>query len=252
MKQIKNMQLEYGPTPIGTIEICPDAQDDIPANLKGFQHLYLNQSVREQVLAVHSERVGEKASHRVGCSGMNSGMKLWRILTLGILKQGLAIVQYCTQQVTAALTVVLIVIMVMPTVVMSHGESHFGEHPEAKANHCLSFEPTGYSGTRKLWGQHIYNYCSKIVFVAYGGDQSYKDKCINYYSNAYPCVGYVDPASEGKRGVATVTGEANVYFISCFSDKRVVPYYEEELGTVGYWDCYHPGRAPAGFRKGGR
>ncbi len=71
--------------PIGEIWIGPKSRDDIPAVLKGLQHLWCDEELRGRLFALLDEQVLPGTDRKVG----RRGMELWRILVLGVLKQGL-------------------------------------------------------------------------------------------------------------------------------------------------------------------
>lgn len=83
MRKVRECQFGLGETPVGEIELDPKSRDDIPAVLKGLQLLY--EEKRPQLWALLEANVCPDADHRLG----RPGMDLWRILVLGVLKQGL-------------------------------------------------------------------------------------------------------------------------------------------------------------------
>lgn len=83
MRKVQECQFGLGQTPIGEIDLDPKSRDDIPAVLKGLQLLYAER--RPELWALLEANVCPAADHRLG----RPGMELWRILVLGVLKQGL-------------------------------------------------------------------------------------------------------------------------------------------------------------------
>lgn len=83
MRKVQECQFGLGQTPIGEIGLDPKSRDDIPAVLKGLQLLY--EERRSELWALLEAGVCPDADHRLG----RPGMELWRILVLGVLKQGL-------------------------------------------------------------------------------------------------------------------------------------------------------------------
>ncbi len=75
MRKIHSAQLEIG----------AESRDDIPAILIGLRHLYASKALRRQVFGLLEAEVAPKARKDAG----RPGMDLWRILALGVLKQGL-------------------------------------------------------------------------------------------------------------------------------------------------------------------
>ena len=71
--------------PIEEIWINPKSRDDIPAVLKGLQHIWCDEELRERLFALLDEHILPEADRTVG----RPGMELWQILVLGVLKQGL-------------------------------------------------------------------------------------------------------------------------------------------------------------------
>ena len=58
---------------------------DIPAVLKGLQHIWCDEALRARLFALLDEHILPEADRTVG----RPGMDLWQILVLGVLKQGL-------------------------------------------------------------------------------------------------------------------------------------------------------------------
>ena len=67
------------------IWIDPKSRDDIPAVLKGLQHIWSDEELRARLFALLDAHVLPETDREVG----RPGMALWRILVLGVLKQGL-------------------------------------------------------------------------------------------------------------------------------------------------------------------
>ena len=85
MRTVENTQMHFGEIAIAQIEIDSKSRDDIPAVLKGLQHIYTNPPLRERVFALLLEQVRPGVDLKVG----RPGMDLWRIFVLAVLKQGL-------------------------------------------------------------------------------------------------------------------------------------------------------------------
>ena len=89
MREVHRRQFGLGQVPIEKIWLDPksrdDIQDDIPAVLKGLQHIWSEGALREQLLALLDEHVQPEVDRTVG----RPGMSLWQILVFGVLKQGL-------------------------------------------------------------------------------------------------------------------------------------------------------------------
>ena len=83
MREVQKRQLQFGQIPVDKVWLDPKSRDDIPAVLKGLQHLYKE---KQEDLFMLLEKHILPGTHRgVG----RPGMEMWRILVLGVLKQGL-------------------------------------------------------------------------------------------------------------------------------------------------------------------
>ena len=85
MRKIENSQMEFGEAAIGEIDIDAKSRDDIPALLRGIQHIYTNRQIREKIFALLQEQVRPGINLKVG----RPGMDLWRVFVLAVVKQGL-------------------------------------------------------------------------------------------------------------------------------------------------------------------
>ena len=85
MREVRCRQFELGQTPIGEIWIDPKSRDDTPALFRGLQHLYCDEELRARLFELLEEHVSPGTDRQVG----RPGMELWRILVLGVVKQGL-------------------------------------------------------------------------------------------------------------------------------------------------------------------
>ena len=86
MREVHRRQCELGQVPVEKIWIDPKSRDDIPAVLKGLQHIWSDEALRARLFALLDEHVLPETDREVG----RPGMELWRILVLGVLKQGLS------------------------------------------------------------------------------------------------------------------------------------------------------------------
>ena len=105
MRTVFNPAMMLGQTAIEDIQLDASCRDDIPAVLKGIQHIWCNHRLRERVCALLEEHLlatGASATEgdaaqtedRAPVPGINPdvgrpGMELWRVLVLGLLKQGI-------------------------------------------------------------------------------------------------------------------------------------------------------------------
>ena len=84
MRKVENSQMEIGEIAIGEIHIEAKSWDDIPAVLKGIQHIYTNPQLRQRIFALLTEQVRPGINLKM----RRPGMDLWRVLVLAVLKQG--------------------------------------------------------------------------------------------------------------------------------------------------------------------
>ena len=85
MREVQRPQFQLGQVPIEKIWINPKSRDDIPAVLKGLQHIWCDEELRARLFGLLDEHILPEADRTVG----RPGMDLWQILVLGVLKQGL-------------------------------------------------------------------------------------------------------------------------------------------------------------------
>ncbi len=85
MRKTKNIQLQFGETPISEIRINLKSRDDIPPLLLGLQYIYITPAIREAVFKILEDRIAPESDHNNG----RPGMDLWKILVLGVLRVNL-------------------------------------------------------------------------------------------------------------------------------------------------------------------
>ncbi len=85
MRKVRNPQMQLGEVRIEDIELDPKSRDDIPALLPGLQHLCADEAFRSRLFALMDEHMLPGVDRRVG----RPGMEMWRILAMGVVKQGL-------------------------------------------------------------------------------------------------------------------------------------------------------------------
>ena len=85
MRKVENSQMEFGEIAIGEIHIEAKSRDDIPAVLKGIQHIYTDPQIRQRIFSLLTEQVRPGINLKMG----RPGKDLWRVLVLAVLKQGL-------------------------------------------------------------------------------------------------------------------------------------------------------------------
>jgi transposase, IS5 family len=82
MRKILNEQIKMGQIDIPDIQIELDTRDEIPQLLRGLQHLYINETTRNEIFAVLENMIPKHIDRNNG----RSGMDLWKILVLGVLR----------------------------------------------------------------------------------------------------------------------------------------------------------------------
>jgi len=85
MRHVRNPQPGLGEVRIEDINLNFKSRDDIPALLIGIQHLYSQEAFRDRLLALMDEYILPDTDRKVG----RPGMEMWRILVMGVVKQGL-------------------------------------------------------------------------------------------------------------------------------------------------------------------
>ncbi len=82
MRIAHSKQMTLGEVDISQIQFNPRSRDDIPRVLRGLQHVYMNESLREAIFKLLETEIQPTISKRVG----RLGMALWNILVLGVLR----------------------------------------------------------------------------------------------------------------------------------------------------------------------
>ncbi len=85
MRDFVRPQLELGQVAIEEIDLNEHSRDDTPSMLRGIQHVYADPSTRARLFEILEEGILPGVSHTKG----RPGMELWKILVMGLLKQGL-------------------------------------------------------------------------------------------------------------------------------------------------------------------
>ena len=89
MRNIIDPQLKFGEQNIASIRLDPKSRDDIPHILRGLQYIYITPEVRERVFAILEEVIPEGTKGKADTTTGRPGMEQWKILVLGVLRQGL-------------------------------------------------------------------------------------------------------------------------------------------------------------------
>ena len=79
MRKRFEIQYEIGATPIEDIEFPKRSRDELPAVLRGLQHIYINTSLNSAVFELLESNI---RTSRTGCPGMS----FWEILVLGTVR----------------------------------------------------------------------------------------------------------------------------------------------------------------------
>lgn len=82
MRKILREQMQMGQIDISDIQIELDTRDEIPQLLRGLQHLYTNETTRNEIFRLLLKMVPE----HIDINNGRSGMDLWKILVLGTLR----------------------------------------------------------------------------------------------------------------------------------------------------------------------
>jgi len=84
MRQRYKIQQQLGTIPIADVSLSMKSRDEFPAILKGLQYVFMNETLRESILALIEKVVsGKKAA-----TG-RPGMDLWEIYVLAVVRLGL-------------------------------------------------------------------------------------------------------------------------------------------------------------------
>ncbi len=89
MRQVIDPQLQFGEQDISAIDLDPKSRDDIPQILRGLQHIYTTPELRERVFSILEEVIPEGVEGKANPHTGRPGMEQWKILVLGVLRQGL-------------------------------------------------------------------------------------------------------------------------------------------------------------------
>ena len=70
MRIVKPPQAQFGQVDIAEIKFDARSRDDIPALLKGLQHIYANEETRNKMFALLENALDSQANPTVGRPGM--------------------------------------------------------------------------------------------------------------------------------------------------------------------------------------
>ena len=74
MRKVENSQMEFGEIAIGEIHIEAKSRDDIPAVLKGIQHIYIDSQIHRRIFAFLTEQVRPGINLKVGWQPLGWGL----------------------------------------------------------------------------------------------------------------------------------------------------------------------------------
>ena len=87
MRVVRNAQMELGEIDVSQIKFDLRSRDDIPKILRGLQHLYMDEALRQKVFAMLEREIAPEVDKHTG----RPGMTLWSILVCGVLRLDLNI-----------------------------------------------------------------------------------------------------------------------------------------------------------------
>jgi hypothetical protein len=82
MRVLQNQQMLIGEVDVSNVRFNLRSRDDIPKILRGLQHLYTTQSLRENIFALLEKNIAPSIDKTTG----RPGMTLWRILVCGVIR----------------------------------------------------------------------------------------------------------------------------------------------------------------------
>ena len=89
MRKVIDPQLKFGEQDIAAIHLDPKSRDDIPQILRGLQYIYTTPELRGRVFAILEEVIPQGVEGKADPDTGRPGMEQWKILVLGVLRQGL-------------------------------------------------------------------------------------------------------------------------------------------------------------------
>ena len=82
MRVLQNQQMLIGEVDVSNVRFNLRSRDDIPKILRGLQHIYITQSLRENIFALLEKNIAPSIDKTTG----RPGMTLWRILVCGVIR----------------------------------------------------------------------------------------------------------------------------------------------------------------------
>ncbi len=85
MRVVRKSQFELGQVPIDQIKFNSKSRDDVPAVLRGLQHLYCDPLTRKKIFEILKKRLRPDVSLERG----RPGMDLWQVFVLAVIQKAL-------------------------------------------------------------------------------------------------------------------------------------------------------------------
>ena len=85
MRVVRKSQFELGQVPIDQIQFKSKSRDDVPAVLRGLQHLYCDPLTRKKIFEILKKPLRPDVSLERG----RPGMDLWQIFVLAVIQKAL-------------------------------------------------------------------------------------------------------------------------------------------------------------------
>ena len=82
MRVLQNQQMLIGEVDVSNVRFNLKSRDDIPKILRGLQHLYTTETLRDNIFAVLEKNIAPSIDKTTG----RPGMTLWRILVCGVIR----------------------------------------------------------------------------------------------------------------------------------------------------------------------
>ena len=82
MRVLQNQQMLIGEVDVSNVRFDLRSRDDIPKILRGLQHLYTTETLRENIFALLENNIAPSIDKTTG----RPGMTLWRILVCGVIR----------------------------------------------------------------------------------------------------------------------------------------------------------------------
>ena len=84
MRKEYEFQQTFGNVDISQIKTDPKSRDEIDKIVRGLQFIFITKEIREEVFKLLKDNISPNSSKKTG----RPGMDLWKILVLGVIRQG--------------------------------------------------------------------------------------------------------------------------------------------------------------------